>query len=119
MDPDPRPFEERYLFGEASGGVQQQTHLPGIYPIYRSIRQGNFKLVERTLGPAREYELYNLAKDPEESRDIAAENHSHVTRLAAILTERHAGSESLVPTGATIELDPEEIDQLKALGYVP
>ncbi|MEO2161463.1 MAG: sulfatase, partial [bacterium] len=63
--------------------------------------------------------LYNLAKDPEERRDIAAENRGHVTRLAAILTERHAGSESSVPTGATIELDPEETEQLKALGYVP
>lgn len=118
-DPDRRPFEQRYLFGEASGGVQQETHLPGIYPIYRSIRQGDFKLVERTLGPTREYELYDLAKDPEERRDIAAENRGHVARLAAILTERHAGSESSVPTGATIELDPEEIEQLKALGYVP
>lgn len=118
-DADGESFADRYLFGEASGGLQQATHLPGAYPIFRSIRQGNFKLIARSLGSQTDYALYDLSKDPEELHNIAGERTGRVSRMAEILERRHASSEQAVPTGAKVELDAAEIENLKALGYVP
>ena len=116
---DPRPFAERYLFGEASQGVQEQSRLPGVYPIFRSIRRGNFKLVARTLGPETEYALYDLAEDPGELRDIASRHPAQVAEMAAVLQRRHGVGGEATPSGKAVELDPDEIDQLRALGYAP
>ncbi|MCS5638389.1 MAG: sulfatase [Myxococcota bacterium] len=118
-DLDPRPFAERYLFGEASQGVQQQARLPGVYPIFRSIRRGDFKLVARSLGPETEYSLYDLAEDPEELRDISSQERSRVAEMAAALEQRHAGAQAAKPTGEAVELAPDEIEKLRALGYAP
>ena len=116
---DPRPFAERYLFGEASQGVQEQSRLPGVYPIFRSVRRGNFKLVARTLGPETEYALYDLAEDPGELRDIASRHPGQVAEMAAVLQRRHGVGGEARPSGKAVELDPDEIDQLRALGYAP
>ena len=115
----PFGFEDRYLFGEASGGLQQETHLPGVYPIFRSIRQGDFKLIARSLGSQTDYALYDLAEDPQELHDISSERVDRVRRMVGVLEKRHAASKQTVPTGAEVELDPAEIEKLKALGYVP
>jgi len=118
-DSDPRPFSQRYLYGEASGGIQEQERLPGVYPIFTSIRQGDFKLIVRRLGPDAEYLLYDLAEDPEERRDIASQHRDRVTLLAGLLEQRLAEYPAAKATGEAVELDPAEIEELRALGYAP
>ena len=116
---DPRLFGERYLFGEASLGVQEQVRLPGVYPIFRSIRQGGFKLVARSLGSETEYSLYDLGEDPGELRDIASQHRTRVAEMAAVLKHRHGGAGAPMPAGEAVELAPDEVEQLRALGYAP
>jgi arylsulfatase A-like enzyme len=118
-DREPGPFASRYLYGEASGGLGRSQSLPGIYPLYRSVRQGRFKLVRRSLGSQIDYELFDLAQDPNEQRDIA---HQEPDRFAALLSElerRQRSSPGSGPKGAEVELEASEIDQLRALGYAP
>ncbi len=118
-DREPGPFASRYLYGEASGGLGRSHSLPGIYPLYRSVRQGRFKLVRRSLGSQIDYELFDLAQDPNEQRDIA---HQEPDRFAALLSElerRQRSSPGSGPKGAEVELEASEIDQLRALGYAP
>ena len=110
-------FADRPLYGEASGGVQQATGLPGIYPIFSSVRRGRFKLVERSLSGSAEYALFDLTSDPGEQIDIAGQNPDHVAELRAVLADRHAGHAGA--RGAEVELDEDEIEQLRALGYAP
>jgi len=110
-------FADRFLYGEASGGRQQAIGLPGIYPIYRSVRQGRFKLIERQADGAAERMLFDLAADPGEVRDVAEQYPDQVAALAAELEQRHA--EASAPAGAEIELDEEDLERLRALGYQP
>ena len=53
-----------------------------IEPFRAAIREGDWKLVWRTLLPAKA-ELFNIAEDPNESRDLAASNPEKVTELQA------------------------------------
>lgn len=81
----------------------------------RAVYQGNFKLIER-LSPGPN-ELYDLQSDPTESRDLlrsdaAAAAIVEKSLLAAVppFTSR-AG-------GAPPPLNPEDLERLRALGYV-
>jgi arylsulfatase A-like enzyme len=112
-------FPDRYLYGEASGGLQQAAGLPGIYPIFRSIRKGRFKLIQQNLGGAIEYALYDLKQDPGEQLDVASLHAEVFAELQGELVRRHATLADAGPKGIEVELDQSEIDQLRALGYVP
>jgi arylsulfatase A-like enzyme len=76
----PRPF----LYREAPGYGGQQ-----------SVRQGDWKLLRRNLNPpprgaeSPTTELYNLAEDPFETTDRAAQRPDIVQRLMAIAAEQH------------------------------
>jgi arylsulfatase A-like enzyme len=87
---------------------------------YRALRDGSLKLVETSRG---ERFLYDLAADPDESRDLAAERPDDVARLAARLEEIRAalGLPALdadLAAGVAPELDPATRERLKQLGYV-
>jgi uncharacterized protein (DUF58 family) len=61
-------------------------------------------------------ELYDLAADPHETRDLAAQRPEQVARL-----RRAAGDWSCVPlasSSARPEWDPEALKTLRALGYI-
>ena len=81
----PRPF----LYRESPSYTGQQT-----------ARMGDWKLVRRNLNPgpkqknagAPTTELYNLAKDPGETKDIAAEHPEIVQNLLALAKEQHVPS---------------------------
>jgi len=81
----PRPF----LYRESPGYGGQQC-----------IRVGDWKAVRQNLNGVRDgkamtkvvTELYNLASDPGETRDIAGEHPETVTRLEANLKEQHVKS---------------------------
>ncbi|NJL27986.1 MAG: hypothetical protein HC897_08835, partial [Thermoanaerobaculia bacterium] len=81
----------------------------------RAVGDGRFKLVEfpRLEGGYRR-ELYDLENDPAERHDVARENREVALRLAAALDAWTAEQ----PAPAGIELSEEELETLRALGYV-
>ncbi|MBM3837043.1 MAG: arylsulfatase [Verrucomicrobia bacterium] len=81
----PRPFLYREF--PAYGGQQ-------------SVRVGDWKAVRQNLNPPRKQptpairtELYDLARDPSETRDVAAEHPEMVAKLERILGEQHNASQ--------------------------
>ena len=112
-------FSDRYLYGEASGGLQQAAGLPGVYPIFRSIRKGRFKLIQKNIAGVIEYALYDLKQDPGEQLDVASLHAEVFAELRGELVRRHTARADVGPKGSEVELDQSEIDQLRALGYVP
>ena len=57
-----------------------------IEPFRAAVRQGEWKLIWRTLLPSS-MELYNIAQDPSEKTNVAAEHPEIVTRLQARIEE--------------------------------
>jgi arylsulfatase A-like enzyme len=51
-----------------------------IEPFRAAVRQGDWKLIWRTLLP-QSVELYNIAEDPSETKNLAAENPEKVSQL--------------------------------------
>jgi arylsulfatase A-like enzyme len=82
---EPRPF----LYRESPGYGGQQA-----------VRVGDWKLVRQHLNPgakvknppAATTELYDLATDPKEEKDVAAQHPEIVERLSAIAKEQHVVS---------------------------
>jgi|CXWL01.1.fsa_nt_gi arylsulfatase A-like enzyme len=64
--------------------------------------------------PIGKVELYDLAKDPDETQNLAKDNPAKVTELAALLERRFAGLSSR----GRQEIDPKLKEELRALGYV-
>jgi arylsulfatase A-like enzyme len=87
---------------------------------YRLFRLGSLKLVERTGGPPL---LYDLAADPGEARDLAAERPAEAARMLAQLETVRADlglpaiDAPMDGGGERPELDAATREQLRALGY--
>ncbi len=61
-----------------------------VEPFRAAIRQGDWKLIWRTLLPAA-VELYNLSQDPSETNNVAAQNRDKVAALQQRANELAAG----------------------------
>jgi arylsulfatase A-like enzyme len=109
--PDPA-HAERFIYGQASGGLGWKPVLEGAFPIFESVRRGRYKLVYEE--NSDHYALYDLETDPGEHTDLAASEADRVRALRAELERVRARGAARSPA---IELDPEEIDRLRALGY--
>ncbi|MEW6303473.1 MAG: arylsulfatase [Verrucomicrobiota bacterium] len=72
-----RPF--LYRESPATGGQQ-------------AVRVGNWKGIRPNVTASTKLELYDLAKDPKEEQDIAAQNPDVVARLTKILEQQHMKS---------------------------
>ena len=81
----------------------------------RSVQQGSLKLVSN-LG-RRAIELYDLAEDPGETRDVSHRRPADVQRLRGSLQAWGALVERRMPTAAPVELSDEERQRLESLGY--
>jgi len=114
---DDDAFRARALFGEAPGGLTYENITPGIFPVIRSVRRDNWKLVHDSKKAA--YALYDLATDPLETIDRSEEKSALAAALAEELGRRYDGFTPGALENANIELTPEEIEELRALGYVP
>jgi arylsulfatase A-like enzyme len=82
-----------------------------------------FKLIHNTKRPAGrpEFELYDHRADPLDLRDVAAEHPDVVGRLAKELAAWRQMAERARLKGDTesaAELSPEELERLRALGYI-
>jgi arylsulfatase A-like enzyme len=107
---DLRPFwqgapaaTERAIFAEAAPALWGTTRL--------AVRMDSHKLLLDEASGQRE--LYDLAKDPGERRDLAAQDPERVRRLEAAL---HELRRSEAPS-TRLQLPPELLERLRALGY--
>ena len=102
----PRRLLLRPLFGEADHNNREPDML-------RSLRQGRLKLhLDRSTGALR---LYDLADDPGERLDVAAARADAIVPLRELL-DRFLRIQPVV--APALQLAPEEIEKLRALGYV-
>jgi arylsulfatase A-like enzyme len=108
-------FFERFQYAEASGGIQWKDAIAGEVAIYSSIRQGNYKLIMTEGGNV--VGLYNLEVDPHEKVDLALTQPSVLKALKNELDRRTQEIEARPKSDNQIELDPDEIEKLRALGY--
>ena len=76
----------------------------------RSAYQWPLKFIDAPTG-----ELYDLERDPGETRNLSPESSADTRRLAAAI-ESWAGAEA--GSGSTVQVDPEAEAQLRALGYL-
>jgi arylsulfatase A-like enzyme len=109
-------FERRLIYAEGAGGVNWSLIAPSFYPEYRSIRIGSHKMVYNSDGDR--YELFDLAEDPGEQHDISTREPELFAKLKSAMIQRYLNF-SAQPTNETkVQLDQENIDQLRALGYI-
>jgi arylsulfatase A-like enzyme len=83
----------------------------------RSIRRGRYKLIHNSKEDS--WALYDLELDPGETLDIAAKEPEITAELSAEIRSRYAGFDPNPEPPNRIELDREELERLRALGYVP
>jgi len=84
------------------------------YPL-RALRTPRWKLVLTTSGQAQ---LYDLASDPREHKNVGFENLPTLVGLGQLLTQRLAAQPSLAGTRSTTEAPLADQEMLEALGYV-
>lgn len=87
-----------------------------------TVRTKDWKVIHSVANGQRKYELYNLASDPGEERDLAAESAAFKgmkERLNAYRKNLKALSDSLKGSGdQAADIDPGLMDALRAQGYV-
>lgn len=106
----------RFQYGEASGGLQWEKVAPGEFPVFHSVRQGAYKLIHQS--GAESPRLYDLNSDPGEQIDISSQEVSITKTLQAELQKRLTEFDEVKQLENQIEIDPEEADHLRALGYI-
>jgi arylsulfatase A-like enzyme len=83
---------------------------------------GGYKLIHNTKRPAGrpEYELFDHRGDPGDQKDMAGEHPEIVARLAKELEAWHrkAAAARLKPDTAEAAMDSDELERLRALGYI-
>lgn len=61
----------------------------------QALRKGDWKLVHMDIGRKSDrYELYNIAEDPGETKDVAIDNIDKVNELMALMKEAHVPNEN-------------------------
>ena len=97
-----RPFDGKDLLPWLEGGPDSPNELFFyVYPdVVRGVRDSRWKLLVRRASPEAELteELYDLASDPYERFDLAAEHPDVVERLLAEMTRFAAESGARLPS---------------------
>ena len=83
--------------------------------IRRAVFEWPYKYIDSTDG---QHELYDLARDPSESRNLIASRSDRARRMAAALRELEAGTASTQAGPEIPRLSEEDLERLRALGYV-
>jgi arylsulfatase A-like enzyme len=119
----------RHWLGEAGPPLEPPESFAELrFPPVRklAVRHGMLKLVVNDDPPSHwrakaRIELYDLARDPGERRNLAAEQPlvaGYLMRRARELQRRHEATRQRLQAGVTIELTEEAREQLRALGYI-
>ncbi|MEP7273437.1 MAG: sulfatase/phosphatase domain-containing protein, partial [Acidobacteriota bacterium] len=100
------------LIGGAAAGRKQTQHEYLYWEIgnWTAVRQGNLRAVQPAKG--RKWELYDVASDPSESRDIAQEKPGILAKLTALAANAHEP----VREGSFSRTDRKERDQRAKFG---
>ncbi len=90
---------------------------------HRAVHGARFKLVfreprEERPAESRDYELYDLAHDPGETKNVLEQHPAEARRLVGALRAWMALARTSAATGAEDEVAPEELEALRAMGYV-
>jgi arylsulfatase A-like enzyme len=88
-----------------------------------AIVKGNFKLIHSPKRERRLWELYDLARDPREKRNLSRRDaglfqSTQVNEMRGALEEFRKGAEKAHSDRKKPELDPEQMEMLESLGYV-
>ncbi|HIF99166.1 MAG TPA: DUF4976 domain-containing protein [Myxococcales bacterium] len=113
----PPAFTNRPIYGEASGGLTYELMMEGIYPVYRSLRRGQYKLIFNSKD--EDWALYDLENDPQEAHNLASKKPALVAEITAEMRARYADFDPSPAPEDRVELDADELERLRALGYVP
>ena len=87
---------------------------------WRSLVEGRYKIVELRSGEGKRVslQLFNISADPEETRDLAAEQPELAQRLLEqLLTRAEAARGDKKEIESLRDLEA-QIEQLRALGYL-
>jgi len=115
-EPSRAEFSERFLYGEAAGGLSYELMMNNIYPVYRSVRKGRHKLIYDS--KLDEAWLYDLSVDPYEQKDLRSERPDIAQSLLNEMKTRYS---DFIPTPTPenqIDLESDELERLRALGYI-
>jgi len=113
----PSSLRGRPIFGEASGGLTYALVMENIFPVYRSLRRDNYKLIHDSKNQT--FALYDLNADPQEKVDISSLKPDLKKKLTAEMQQRYDDFSAEPAPENRVELDREELERLRALGYVP
>jgi len=105
----PAPRDHAFAENELEGNILQ------------AYRSGGWKLIHANRGNPRglpERQLFEIARDPREERDLAASHASRAGELAGSMSavQQHAAAVAVSPSETEIDSATEE--RLRALGYV-
>ena len=109
-------LNRRFQYGEATAGSQWESKIPGLVSVLSSIRKGPFKLVHSSLDD--EVKLFDLGVDPNETTDVAVQNPEIAQTLRDKMARRKAELAGEASQQNRVELDPEDVERLRALGYL-
>lgn len=119
------PLERnRPVYAETMRPEQQQPLYHAIDPDFdftpflrrlKSVQVGDLKLIASERGGR---ELYNLASDPEEQKNLVHRLPEDAARLETLLLEWAGGWEPAAAGGAKVDLDEDTRKALRELGYV-
>jgi len=109
-EPEPADTTPRFAHIDQSWGRSSRPPRPMV-----SISEGPYRLFVRE-GPAPP-ELYDLTADPREQDDIASEQPEVLERMKKLAQDYLESTPAAWSGGPDVELDPDELEQLRALGY--
>ncbi len=113
----PPHFIERPIFGEASGGLTYALMMDNVFPIFRSLRVGQYKLIHNS--KEERWSLYDLDKDPYETVDLAQDTPEIVERMRGQMKQRYEGFDPAPDPSVRVQLGTDELEHLRSLGYLP
>ena len=82
-----------------------------------AVFDGRWKYIQTV--PAGTELLFDLMADPDEKRDLAGERADDVARLREAVATWRAEQQPVLVTPRDGDLDPESVERLRALGYLP
>jgi arylsulfatase len=98
--------DERVLYSQSAPGTDKD--------VIRMARRGRFKLITNSESGQRE--LYDLAEDPTEQRDLSKARPKLADELSALMGQFFVHPDEDPPN--PLDLDPETVERLQELGYI-
>jgi arylsulfatase A-like enzyme len=109
-EPAPANESPRFAHLDQSWGRSKQDPRPMV-----SVSEGSYRLFRKEGEDSPE--LFDRSTDPYEQVDLAEERPEVLERMTKLAEDYLAGAPADWADGADVEIDPKELEQLRALGY--